>query len=72
MIIDLHTHLWQSPDQLGEPIADQLRRKLGHEYNRLDASPVAHEAAMEPVGGAGADETIKERLRALGYLEDEH
>ncbi len=30
------------------------------------------QAAMEPVGGAGADETIKERLRALGYLEDGH
>lgn len=49
MIIDMHTHLWQSPDQLGRPIAEQLRRKLGTEFNRLDASPTAHEAAMEPV-----------------------
>lgn len=63
MIIDLHTHLWQSPDQLGEPIADQLRRKLGHEYNRLDASPVAHEAAMEPVDVAVV---LGFRSRAMG------
>ena len=49
MIVDLHTHLWQSPDQLGEQISAQLRERFAEHYELLDASPQAHEAAMEPV-----------------------
>ena len=49
MIVDLHTHLWQSPDQLGEQISKQLRERFAERYEMLDAGPQAHEAAMEPV-----------------------
>ncbi len=49
MIIDLHTHLWQSPDQLGAQIADQLRRKFAQDFHLLDAGPQAHEAATEQI-----------------------
>lgn len=49
MIVDMHTHLWQSPDQLGEQISAQLRQRFAGRMELLDASPAAHEAAMEPV-----------------------
>jgi len=49
MIVDLHTHLWQSPDQLGEQIGRQLRERFAERHEMLDAGPQAHEAAMEPV-----------------------
>jgi predicted TIM-barrel fold metal-dependent hydrolase len=49
MIIDLHTHLWHSPDQLGPQIAAQVRSVFADRPDRLDAGPLAHEAAMEPV-----------------------
>ncbi len=49
MIVDLHTHLWQSPEQLGEPIVAQMRRRFAGAFAMLDASPQAHEAAMAPV-----------------------
>lgn len=49
MITDLHTHLWHSPDQLGPQIAAQIRARFAERPDRLDAGPLAHEAAMEPV-----------------------
>jgi len=49
MIIDWHTHLWQAPEQLGEQISAKLRARFAERYAALDASPQAHEAAMEPV-----------------------
>lgn len=52
MIVDTHTHLWQSPDQLGPSLTAALRRKLGERWAALDASPRAHAEAIEPVGVA--------------------
>ena len=49
MIVDLHTHLWQSPEQLGEPIVEQMRRRYPQQFGLLDASPQAHEVAMQPI-----------------------
>jgi hypothetical protein len=49
MIVDLHTHLWQNPDQLGPQIAEQLRRRFADCLEVLDASPQAHEEATRCV-----------------------
>lgn len=49
MIVDMHTHLWHSPDQLGPEIAGQLRKRYAASWERLDAGPQAHAHAMEPV-----------------------
>lgn len=49
MIVDMHTHLWQTPEQLGPQISEQLRRRFAERYEMLDAGPVTHEQAMEPV-----------------------
>ncbi len=49
MILDLHTYLWHSPDQLGPRIAAQVRARFADRPERLDAGPLAHEAAMQPV-----------------------
>lgn len=49
MIVDIHTHLWHSPDQLGPEIAGQLRKRYAASWERLDAGPQAHAHAMEPV-----------------------
>lgn len=49
MIVDVHTHLWQSPEQLGPQIGAQLRQRIAEPWENLDASPAAHEAAMSHV-----------------------
>jgi hypothetical protein len=49
MIVDTHTQLWTSPDQLGPAMARRLRRRSAQLEERLDASPQAHEQAMQPV-----------------------
>ena len=52
MIIDLHTRIWASLDQLGPELAARLRRRNAEGAELLDASPAAHERAMGPVDGA--------------------
>lgn len=52
MIIDTHTHIWSTVDQLGREVADRLRRKQARRWGPLDASPAAHESAMECVDAA--------------------
>ena len=52
MIIDLHTHVWASLDQLGPEIAARLRRRTAAGSDPIDASPAAHQRAMAPVDGA--------------------
>lgn len=52
MIIDAHTHFWQSPEQLGPALIAALRRRRGERWTALDASPRAHAEAIEPVGAA--------------------
>lgn len=49
MIVDTHTHLWQSLEQLGPQISAQLRQRYPVADDRLDAGPAAHEAAAETV-----------------------
>lgn len=49
MIVDLHTHIWESPEQLGRGSAQRLLRHGGQPWDRPDASSSAHDAAMEPV-----------------------
>lgn len=49
MIVDLHTHLWQNPEQLGPQITEQLRRRFAGSWDLLDAGPQAHEQATAPV-----------------------
>jgi predicted TIM-barrel fold metal-dependent hydrolase len=53
MIIDLHTHIWASPDQLGEELAARWRRRAARAApGEIDASPAAHERTMGCVNGA--------------------
>lgn len=55
MIVDCHTHIWASPDQLGRAKADarlrqhQRKSKDNAEDEWPDASPEQHLAASEPV-----------------------
>ncbi|QNN23136.1 amidohydrolase family protein [Planctomycetales bacterium ZRK34] len=45
MIVDTHTHLWQSLDQLGPQISALMRQRYPVANERLDASSASHEAA---------------------------
>ncbi len=49
MIVDLHTHLWDAPEQLGRGTPQRLNRQAGQPWERTDASTTAFDAAMEPV-----------------------
>lgn len=52
MIIDAHTHVWQSLEQLGPQISAHLRQRLGQPWEQIDAGPQTHEAAIRELGGA--------------------
>jgi predicted TIM-barrel fold metal-dependent hydrolase len=52
MIIDVHTRVWLSLDQLGHEVAQRLRTEQADRWGHLDASPAAHEQAMGCVDGA--------------------
>lgn len=47
MIVDTHTHVWQSPDQLGPQMSAALRARALAPTEEVDASPVAHEQATD-------------------------
>ena len=47
MIVDTHTHVWQTPDQLGPQMAAALRARASAPTEEIDASPVAHEMATD-------------------------
>jgi hypothetical protein len=64
MMIDLHTYVWTTPDQLGRESADRLRRQLSDRWNLLDASPAAHERAMSCVNAAAVLGFRSDRLGA--------
>ncbi len=49
MIVDLHTHLWESLDQLGPETAQQVRAAVATPWQRPDVSPEAYDEAMTPV-----------------------
>jgi hypothetical protein len=52
MIIDAHTHIWQSLEQLGPQISAHLRQRLGQPWDQIDASPQAHQAATREISAA--------------------
>lgn len=51
MIVDVHTRIWESTEQLGG-IADHLRRRCIEPWERPRASATDHEEAMKPVNNA--------------------
>lgn len=51
MIIDAHTRIWDSLDQLGSA-ADRLRQRRSEPWDRPAASAEAHELAITPVAAA--------------------
>jgi len=52
MIIDSHTHIWSSLEQLGREIADRLRSRSNDRLSHCDASPASHERSMTCVDAA--------------------
>lgn len=51
MIIDLHTHVWASLDQLGNEAAKRVRKQNAQGHTQIDGSPAAHERAAACVAG---------------------
>jgi predicted TIM-barrel fold metal-dependent hydrolase len=50
MIVDVHTHLWERPEQLGLGTAERLRHRYrGTPWQRADTSVDAYDVAMETV-----------------------
>jgi predicted TIM-barrel fold metal-dependent hydrolase len=49
MIVDVHTRIWESSDQLGQAVSEQLRRRHREPWDRPTASITAHDQAMSPV-----------------------
>ncbi len=49
VIVDMHTQIWESLDQLGSDAADAVRRSLGDPWDRPDMSVSAYDQAMETV-----------------------
>lgn len=64
MIIDLHTHIWTSADQLGREVADLMRGRHGRRLGRIQAGPAQHEAAMTCVDAAVVMGFRSDRLKA--------
>lgn len=52
MTIDLHTRLWTSTEQFGQPVAAQMRRRKIDAWEDHSADPDDHQQAMEPVTAA--------------------
>ncbi len=52
MIVDIHTHLWSNPEQLGTSSAERLRACRVDQSGARDGSPGAHERAMSCVDGS--------------------
>ena len=49
MIVDVHTHLWDQPEQMGPGTAKRLAATGETQWDRLDVSPDAYDQAMEPM-----------------------
>lgn len=64
MIVDVHTHIWNSPDQLGPDATDRIRRSGSAPWNRPSASPTDHLEAMGPVSHAFVLGFVSERIGA--------
>jgi predicted TIM-barrel fold metal-dependent hydrolase len=46
MIIDVHTNIWTTPDQLGGDLAQRLRSRRAERLSSCEASPGEHERVM--------------------------
>jgi len=51
MIVDIHTRVWQSTEQLGN-VAHELRRRRPEPWDRPDASAESHREAVDQVDAA--------------------
>jgi uncharacterized protein len=49
MIIDVHTHIWSSLDQLGSELAGKLRSRATVQFGEFEAAPAMHERSMNCV-----------------------
>jgi len=49
MIVDVHTRIWDAPEQLGPEGARYVHRRSTEPWAPIDASSTAHEAAMRAV-----------------------
>lgn len=52
MIVDVHTHVWHSPERWGAQIGALLRQRTGAPVEELDASTSAHAEAVSAVSAA--------------------
>ncbi len=64
MIVDVHTHIWDSPDQLGPDATERIRRGAYEPWDRPDAAPDAHRQAMERVDTCIVHGFVSQRLGA--------
>lgn len=64
MILDCHTHIWASVDQLGAELAQRIRGRQAEHWGQYDATPAAHERTMGCVDGAIVLGFRSERLGA--------
>ena len=64
MIVDVHTHIWNSSEQLGPDATERIRRGICEPWERPDASPEAHRQAMEPVDYCIVHGFVSKRLGA--------
>ena len=62
MIVDIHTRVWHSTDQLGPQIAQQLRRLRTEAWSSIDASAAALYEAASPVEAAVVHGLVSRRL----------
>ncbi|MEM1027993.1 MAG: amidohydrolase family protein [Planctomycetota bacterium] len=49
MIVDLHTRIWESVEELGSSVANTYRRRRGEPWEHTHASAQTHAHAMQPV-----------------------
>lgn len=52
MIIDVHTHIWTTPDQLGDDLAQRLRSRRVERSASVEGSPGEHDRVMTCVDGS--------------------
>ena len=52
MIIDVHTHIWTSVEQLGRELAGKLRSQAADRIGKFNAGSATHERAMSCVDAA--------------------
>lgn len=65
MIVDVHTHLWDRPEQLGPALGARIHQRLARRpWDRISVTPQALAEAMEPVEAAFILGFVSKRLEA--------